>query len=54
MSLVTYHSLSFQTQQRQLPDKWQHDKFVGEVKSSSLMISNLDFGVSGIFINPQT
>ena len=29
-------------------DKWQHDKFIGsEIKSASLMISNLDFGVSG-------
>lgn len=28
-------------------DKWQHDKFIGsEIKSASLMISNLDFGVS--------
>ena len=36
--------------QRQIPDKWQHDKFVGDLKSASLMISNLDYGVSGIYL----
>ncbi|KAI7697386.1 hypothetical protein SSS_07596 [Sarcoptes scabiei] len=32
---------------RKLPDKWAHDKFIGsDIKSATLMISNLDFGVS--------
>lgn len=39
-------NLTTKTNTRQVPDKWLHDKFVGEVKSSALMISNLDYGVS--------
>nr|XP_027198720.1 THO complex subunit 4-like [Dermatophagoides pteronyssinus] len=34
------------TNARVLPDKWAHDKFVAEIKSATLMISNLDYGVS--------
>ncbi|KAI7697388.1 hypothetical protein SSS_07596 [Sarcoptes scabiei] len=36
---------------RKLPDKWAHDKFIGsDIKSATLMISNLDFGIK-TFVN---
>jgi len=48
---IKYECVVLLQNPRQVPDKWLHDKFVGEVKSSSLMVSNLDYGVSGMFCN---